>query len=146
MRPRLCFLRFSYKHFPRNDPLSDNRDFFTEFVDRALILRPHHPIDLFSLSFIYHHRFGLMSTHGSAPPSLTSARMSSTSTSSSTASTTRPTSPSTTSTTSPSPSFETAPSLLTLPASMVLGFMDFTRIEREGKKINNDYFSHFSRD
>ncbi|KAL6186724.1 hypothetical protein ACLB2K_042843 [Fragaria x ananassa] len=30
-----------------------------KFVDRALILRPHHPIDLFSLSFIYHHRFGL---------------------------------------------------------------------------------------
>ncbi|KAL6140070.1 hypothetical protein ACLB2K_058371 [Fragaria x ananassa] len=56
---RLRFLRFSYEHFPLNDPPSDNRDFFAEFVDRALILRPHHPIDLFSLSFIYHHRFGL---------------------------------------------------------------------------------------
>ncbi|PRQ52916.1 putative F-box domain, leucine-rich repeat domain, L domain-containing protein [Rosa chinensis] len=55
---RLRFLKFSYEHFPLNDPPSDNRDFFAEFVDRALILRPHSPIDLFSLSFIYHDRFG----------------------------------------------------------------------------------------
>ncbi|KAL6188821.1 hypothetical protein ACLB2K_040212 [Fragaria x ananassa] len=56
---RLRFLRFSYEHFPLNEPPSDNRDFFAEFVDRALILRPHHPIDHFSLSFIYHPFFGL---------------------------------------------------------------------------------------
>ncbi|KAL6185846.1 hypothetical protein ACLB2K_041969 [Fragaria x ananassa] len=55
----LLFLRFSYEHSPLNDPPFDNRDFFAEFVYRALILRPHHPIDLFSLSFIYHHRFSL---------------------------------------------------------------------------------------
>ncbi|KAK9924627.1 hypothetical protein M0R45_032986 [Rubus argutus] len=55
---RLRFLKFSYEHFPLNDPPSDNRDFFAEFVDRALILRPHTPIELFSLSFIYHDRFG----------------------------------------------------------------------------------------
>ncbi|KAL6185200.1 hypothetical protein ACLB2K_041334 [Fragaria x ananassa] len=43
---RLRFLSFSYKHFPLNDPSSDNRDFFAEFIYRALILRPHHPIGL----------------------------------------------------------------------------------------------------
>ncbi|KAL6137179.1 hypothetical protein ACLB2K_062473 [Fragaria x ananassa] len=53
------FLRFSYEHFPLNDPPSNNRDFFAEFGNRALVLQPYHPIDLFSLSFIYHHRFGL---------------------------------------------------------------------------------------
>ncbi|KAL6196424.1 hypothetical protein ACLB2K_032039 [Fragaria x ananassa] len=58
-RPLWSHLRFSYEHFPLNDPPSDNSDFFAEFVNRAIILRPHHPIDLFSLSFIYHHRFNL---------------------------------------------------------------------------------------
>ncbi|KAL6178582.1 hypothetical protein ACLB2K_050100 [Fragaria x ananassa] len=56
---RLRFLSFFYEHFPLNNHPFDNCDFFTEFVDRALILRRHHPIDLFSLSFIYHHCFGL---------------------------------------------------------------------------------------
>ncbi|KAK9924622.1 hypothetical protein M0R45_032983 [Rubus argutus] len=54
---RLRFLKFSYEDFPLNEPPSDNRDSFAEFVDRALILRPHSPIQVFSLSFIYHDRF-----------------------------------------------------------------------------------------
>ncbi|KAL6185486.1 hypothetical protein ACLB2K_041619 [Fragaria x ananassa] len=149
---RLRFLCFSYEHFPLNDPPSYNRDFFAKFVDRALILRPHHPTELFSLSFIYHHRFGLhvdswvrlavkhLGAHELHLDFFIDREYHQT-----------------------DESFNhkydfpfavlqngaVAVLKLTLvkltpPTSMVLGFVDFVRTERErGKKINKSYFNHF---
>uniref|UniRef100_A0A6N2LXT8 F-box domain-containing protein n=1 Tax=Salix viminalis TaxID=40686 RepID=A0A6N2LXT8_SALVM len=51
-------LNFSYVHFPIYKSFFTTRQFFSEFVDRTLILRPHLPLQKFRLEFIYEDRYG----------------------------------------------------------------------------------------
>ncbi|KAJ6759896.1 hypothetical protein OIU79_024876 [Salix purpurea] len=51
-------LNFSYVHFPIYKSFFTTRHFFSEFVDRTLILRPHLPLQKFRLEFIYEDRYG----------------------------------------------------------------------------------------
>ncbi|KAJ6297547.1 hypothetical protein OIU78_023162 [Salix suchowensis] len=51
-------LNFSYIHFPIYKSFFTTRQFFSEFVDRTLILRPHLPLQKFRLEFIYEDRYG----------------------------------------------------------------------------------------
>ncbi|KAG5229846.1 F-box protein [Salix suchowensis] len=51
-------LNFSYVHFPIYKSFFTTRQFFSEFVDRTLILRPHLPLQKFRLDFIYEDRYG----------------------------------------------------------------------------------------
>ncbi|KAB5524449.1 hypothetical protein DKX38_022198 [Salix brachista] len=51
-------LNFSYVHFPIYKSFFTTRQFFSEFVDRTLILKPHLPLQKFRLEFIYEDRYG----------------------------------------------------------------------------------------
>ncbi|KAB5524590.1 hypothetical protein DKX38_022339 [Salix brachista] len=51
-------LNFSYVHFPIYKSFFTTRQFFSEFIDRTLILRPHLPLQKFRLEFIYEDRYG----------------------------------------------------------------------------------------
>eukprot|EP00258_Populus_trichocarpa_P011281 XP_002319949.3 F-box/LRR-repeat protein At3g26922 [Populus trichocarpa] len=51
-------LNFSYTHFPPYNNFSTTRQFFSEFIDRTLILKPQLPLKKFRLEFIYEDRYG----------------------------------------------------------------------------------------
>ncbi|CAK7324958.1 unnamed protein product [Dovyalis caffra] len=51
-------LNFSYVHFPPYKSFSTTRQFFSEFIDRTLIMRPQLPLKKFRLEFIYEDRYG----------------------------------------------------------------------------------------